>query len=168
MKYTRICAFCSKEFTAYKSSTRYCSGQCSKRAYKERKRAENRREVVARDRRRIVSAYTNKEIVSIGEATCYLGVSRSTMFRYIRSGLIPSMKLGRAVRLRRTDLDLLFERKLPYSREERIVRIAESNTSSDELLEGASLITDRYISRKQACEMLGICNATAWKLFKKE
>ena len=26
---------------------------------------------------------------------------------------------------------------------------------------------DKYVSKKQACELLGVCNATGWKLFKK-
>lgn len=167
MRYTRICAYCGKEFTAYKSCTQYCSSLCSKRAYKERQREKNRKNVVARDQEQIVSEYTRKEVVSIKEAICYLGISRSTLFRYIRSGMIPSMKLGSTVRLRRTDLEYLFDRKLPYSKEERIIKIAESNVSGNSVKENAAEITDKYISRKEACEMLGICNATAWKLFKK-
>ena len=117
--------------------------------------------MVARDQEQIVSEYTRKEVVSIKEAIGYLGISRSTLFRYIRSGMIPSMKLGSTVRLRRTDLDYLLDRKLPYSKEERIIKIAESNVSGNSVKENATEITDKHISRKEACEMLGICNATA-------
>ena len=34
----KICEFCGKDFIARKSSTRFCSHQCSNRAYKKEKR----------------------------------------------------------------------------------------------------------------------------------
>lgn len=167
MRYTRICAFCGKEFTAYKSCTQYCSHQCSQKAYKARHRAMNRKIVVSRDHEQIISEYTKKDVVSIREAIVYLGISRSTLYRYIQSGMIPSMKLGATVRLRRADLDCLFERRLPYSKEERIIKIAESKVESATEEEFKEDITDKYVSKREACEILGVCNATAWKLFKK-
>ena len=167
MRYTRICAFCGKEFIAQKSCTQYCSHQCSQRAYKARHRAMNRKIVVSRDQEQIISEYTKKEVVSIREALVYLGISRSTLFRYIQSGMIPSMKLGATVRLRRADLDCLFEKRLPYSKEERIIKLAESKAGASTEEELNEDIADKYVSKKEACEILGVCNATAWKLFKK-
>ena len=167
MRYTRICAFCGKEFIAQKSCTKYCSHQCSQRAYKARHRAMNRKVVVERDQEQIIAEYSKKEVVSIREAISYLGISRSTLFRYIRSGLVPSMKIGATVRLKREDLDSLFERRLPYSKEERILKMAESKVISNTELQDNIDITEKYISRKQACELLGVCTATGWKLFKK-
>lgn len=167
MRYTRICSFCGKEFTAFKSCTQYCSHQCSQRAYKARHRAMNRKAVVLRDQEQIISEYTKKEVVSIREAIVYLGISRSTVFRYIQSGMIPSMKLGATVRLRRADLDYLFERRLPYSKEERIIEVAESKVGSSTEDEPNEYIAAKYVSKREACKILGVCNATAWKLFKK-
>lgn len=161
MRYTRICAFCGKEFTAYKSCTQYCSHQCLQKAYKARHRAMNRKIVVSRDHEQIISEYTKKDVVSIREAIVYLGISRSTLYRYIQSGMIPSMKLGATVRLRRADLDYLFERRLPYSKEERIIKIAESKVMDNSELEYNEDTLDKYVSKKQACDLLGVCNATA-------
>ena len=167
MRYTRICAFCGKEFTALKSCTQYCSHQCSKKAYKVRQREKNRKIVVSRDHDQIICEYTKKEVVSIREALVYLGISRSTLFRYIQLGMIPSMKLGATVRLKRADLDCLFERRLPYSKEERIIQLAESKVGAGPEDEVNGDIADKYVSKREACEILGVCNATAWKLFKK-
>ena len=167
MRYTRICAFCGKEFTALKSCTQYCSHQCSKKAYKVRQREKNRKIVVSRDHDQIICEYTKKEVVSIREALVYLGISRSTLFRYIQLGMIPSMKLGATVRLKRADLDCLFERRLPYSKEERIIQLAESKVGAGPEDELNGDIADKYVSKREACEILGVCNATAWKLFKK-
>jgi hypothetical protein len=65
------------------------------------------------------------------------------------------------VRLRRADLDCLFERRLPYSKEERIIKIAESKVMDNSELEYNEDTLDKYVSKKQACDLLGVCNATA-------
>ena len=38
LRFKKHCEFCGTEFTAQKSSTRFCSHMCASRAYKARKR----------------------------------------------------------------------------------------------------------------------------------
>lgn len=166
MEYIRICAFCGKEFIAHKSNTRYCSTLCSKRQYKDKWRRKNRKETEERDIEEIVGEYTKKEILTLKEATIYLGVSRTTLYRYIRSGMIPRLQLCGTVRVRRSDIDHLFSIALPYTRKERATKIAEERT---DVTRDRNERPDNwtFISRAEACNILGVCSSTAAKLFKK-
>jgi len=65
------------------------------------------------------------------------------------------MKLGATVRLRRADLDCLFEKRLPYSKEERIIKLAESRAGASTEEELNEDIADKYVSKKEACVILG-------------
>lgn len=64
-------------------------------------------------------------------------------------------------------MDCLFEKRLPYYKEERIIKLAESKAGASTEEELNEDIADKYVSKKEACEILGVCNTTAWKLFKR-
>ena len=52
-----------------------------------------------------------REVMDIGEASEYLGVSRTTLDKYIREGRIPAFKLGKRWRFKKSVLDLWMEKQ---------------------------------------------------------
>ena len=43
------------------------------------------------------------------EAARYIGVTPRTLYRFINDGAVPAYKMGRVIRLRRSDLDAFLE-----------------------------------------------------------
>ena len=52
-----------------------------------------------------------REVMDIGEASEYLGVSRTTLGKYIREGRIPGFKLGKRWRFKKSVLDRWIEKQ---------------------------------------------------------
>ncbi len=57
--------------------------------------------------------HRSPELLSIKEVCEELGMGKSWVYRRLRSGEIPSIKLGGAVKVKRTDLDEFIENQ-PY------------------------------------------------------
>jgi excisionase family DNA binding protein len=43
------------------------------------------------------------------DAAAYLGITPRTLYRFINDGRVPAYKMGRVLRLRRSDLDMFIE-----------------------------------------------------------
>ena len=54
----------------------------------------------------------SREVMSLRQASQYLGVSADTLYRYISDGQVPAFKLGNRWKLRKTVLDRWMERKM--------------------------------------------------------
>lgn len=54
----------------------------------------------------------SREVMSLRQASQYLGVSTDTLYRYICNGQVPAFKLGNRWKLRKTVLDRWMERKM--------------------------------------------------------
>ena len=54
---------------------------------------------------------TKKKVLDPHEAAAYLSVSRTTLYRLVRTGL-PHVRLGRSLRFRSADLDGYLEEKI--------------------------------------------------------
>lgn len=119
LKIKKICEHCGKAFEANKITTRYCSHECNRAAYKanRRKKVVDMSEELATKKKTttlendlLVRAY-----LSISEAAKLFGLSRWTIYRYVTSGVLPSIRITkRTTRIKRSDLDLLFENVIPY------------------------------------------------------
>lgn len=107
--YKKICVFCGKEFTALKATTLYCSHQCASRAYKQRKRAARHDEVdiafQTERELRFKKKASQMEYLSPSDASRYIGVDRSTIYRYIHCGYIRTVTIGALTRIPRSELD---------------------------------------------------------------
>ncbi len=113
----KICEYCSQEFEARTTVTKYCSDTCSKRAYKERIREEkieksnNETEVKQKgidiDE---LKALAEKEFLTMSEVSTLLSVHRTTIWRMIKEGKLNAAKIGSRVIIKRTDIDKLFEK----------------------------------------------------------
>ena len=94
----KICNYCKQGFIAKTTVTRFCSHSCSKKAWKETNRNE-----------KIIKAQTDefnktagidmqliqsKEFLSIKETCLLLGISRMSLYRYIKNNTIKTSKIG--------------------------------------------------------------------------
>ena len=112
LRFKKHCEFCGAEFTAQKSSTRFCSHMCASRAYKARKRQlvedqVNEKFSMEEDNRRKIDL-SNVYVMTPRDAAAYLGVSTATIYRYLSSGQFKALRLRAKTLIRKEDLDSLF------------------------------------------------------------
>lgn len=112
----RICQYCGKEFTAKTTVTKYCSGQCSKAAYKYRKRAEKIEKSNIETRQIKTQPFEElkaKEFLTVREVSQLLNCSVRSVYYYIENGTINAVNLGqRITRIKRSEIDKLFDQPL--------------------------------------------------------
>lgn len=108
----KICAFCGMEFIAHKTTTTCCSHRCSSLLYKQRKREAKVRahdavteKVMAE---KPIEKIKEKPFISITEAALYIGVSRPTIYLYLRNGEISAKRMGSKYLIAREDIENLF------------------------------------------------------------
>jgi excisionase family DNA binding protein len=112
IRVTRICQRCGQEFEARTTVTRYCGDHCSKRAYKERVKAEKIRASEAETKEiteRPKQVIKEKEFLSVRDVAILLNSSRQTVYDLIDKGKIKAVNLGeRKTLIRRIEIDKLF------------------------------------------------------------
>ena len=112
LKIKRICAWCGKEFIAQKTTTACCSKQCANALYKKRKRDEaiktNNQIVRKKIEEKPIERIKDKPFLTITEAALYLGVTRPTVYSYIRRDELKVIRLGFKYLLKKEDIDKLF------------------------------------------------------------
>lgn len=107
----RICYQCGSEFTAKTTVTKYCGDICAKRAYKKRKKDEKIQQSnieAVRQSKLPIRKLEEKSFLSINDTCKLLGISRMSLYRLIKSGMVPANKLGRRTIIYRKNLDLIF------------------------------------------------------------
>ena len=117
IKVQRTCRYCNREFEARTTVTLYCSNECSKRAYKARKRAEKielSKSQAGALRFKTLDDLNVKEYLSISETCLLLSISRWTLWRAIKNRTLIAAKIGRRTLIRRSDLNKLFEPQAPF------------------------------------------------------
>ena len=88
---TRKFNICGEPFLAKTIAFWYCSPRCSKVAFKRRKDEEKRNERLDA----IAQAIPNgQEYITVPEAYSMFGISKETLYRLIRKGVIPSVNFG--------------------------------------------------------------------------
>lgn len=110
----KTCEYCSEEFIARTTKTRYCSHRCNQRHYKQLKREEKiqHAEKLEREKKEDTTTLKNiavKKYLSIKEAAQLLGVSERTFYRLMKDGKIKSHKLGGRTIIRQIDIENLFK-----------------------------------------------------------
>jgi len=105
LPYPKICAYCQKVFEARKSTTRFCSHKCASRAYKDNARQLKVLDSSEQTRMEQSSALMQiqaREVLTVEQLSLLLGVSRWTVNRFLKAGLIRSIKvMGRRLILRK-------------------------------------------------------------------
>ena len=88
---TRKCKICGEPFVAKTITSWYCSSRCSKVAFKRRKDEEKRNERLDAIAKAIPK---DQEYITVPEAYSMFGISKETLYRLIRKGVIPSVNVG--------------------------------------------------------------------------
>ena len=88
---TRKCKICGEPFVAKAITSWYCSPRCSKVAFKRRKDEEKRNERLDAIAKAIPK---DQEYITVPEAYSMFGISKETLYRLIRKGVIPSVNVG--------------------------------------------------------------------------
>lgn len=113
IKVQRICLYCGNEFTARTTVTKYCSDNCSKRAYKVRKRAEKIEQSNTETQKiklQPIEQLKAKEFLTVKEVAQLLNCSVRSAYYYIENGTINAVNLGqRITRVKRSEIDKLFQ-----------------------------------------------------------
>ena len=108
----RICAWCKQEFIAHKTTTTCCSHRCANLLYKQRKREAavkaNNQVVEKIIEEKPIEKIKQKPFLTITEAAVYLGVTRPTLYGYLKRGELKASRLGYKFLLRKDDIDNLF------------------------------------------------------------
>lgn len=66
---------------------------------------------------------TDERLLTVIEAANYLSVAPVTLRRWVRFGLIPSVRLGRARRVRLGDIEALMRVGLPLDRDAVVMKV---------------------------------------------
>lgn len=146
------CERCGTEFVAYKISTKYCSVQCARRAYKDTARKKRLDEFYQENAQEEAKNYNERPFLSVQQAALLLGVSRRTMYRYLSDRILKAVQFKGKTIIRRNDIDLAFDTAPDYvSRPKKTARP----------------ITEFY-STGEVVAKYGVCSSWLYKLGKKE
>lgn len=111
------CQFCGNLFTARTTTTRYCSHKCNSRHYKQVKREEKVKGALQETTKQQANpkpefsptdTLSNKDFLSITDASKLIGVSRWTIQRMIKRGQLKAVPFGRKHILARHQIENLF------------------------------------------------------------
>ena len=102
----RKCQICGAEFIAKTIESVYCSPKCSKIAWR-RKKAEEK--VQMKLDAIVESIPVDKDLITVPEAYALFGISKESLYRLIRKGIVPSVNTGiRQIRVSRAELEKLY------------------------------------------------------------
>jgi excisionase family DNA binding protein len=115
----RICEYCSNEFTARTTVTRFCSRKCSSASHKQKVRAgkiEQSNKQTHQIKTQPIEELKAKEFLTVREVARLLNCSVRSAYYYIESGTIKAVNLGqRITRVKRSEIDKLFEQPQPLT-----------------------------------------------------
>lgn len=100
------CKWCNAVFTAHKTTTEYCSHRCANPAYKDRVR-KLRIESLQHELGKNIKTppNLNKEYLTPSEVAQLLSIGRTSIYRYIRSGIIKVIRFERKTLICRADIE---------------------------------------------------------------
>jgi len=128
------CKTCGNLFTAYTSTTKYCSPNCAKRGYKAEKRKERLQlesvEIQERNRQNLLL----QENLSLTDASALLGVSRPTLYKLLDERKVELLRISkRTIRVKKSDLLNLYQ-NTPENSTPINPSIAEINKAKEEYI----------------------------------
>lgn len=116
MEVKRICQWCGKPFIAQKTTTNYCSPQCSKRGYKHRMKERRMELIQSQELLEVKKILENQEYFTFSQAAKLMGVSRQYIYKLVKEDKLRASRISsRMSFIRRADIELLLKSK-PYER----------------------------------------------------
>jgi excisionase family DNA binding protein len=156
MEIQKRCKWCGKPFIAHKLTTLYCSHQCNSAAYKDAKRKEKIALALQSDTIKpalVVGTIGDKPYLSPSDVSLLLGVSRVTVYRYMASGLIKALQLKGRTRIRRSDVEKMFDESSDYLKRGHCLEKDSTKYTIDAIAEKYKLLRKTV---KSKCEKYGI------------
>ncbi|MBS1578305.1 MAG: helix-turn-helix domain-containing protein [Bacteroidetes bacterium] len=119
MQLQLACEYCKKEFTARKTTTRFCSHNCARNTHKDRTRNAKIQAALERknqikqpkEQRQAITAIQQKDLLNLDEAAALLHISPLTCRRWLKEGKITSSRIGKKHIFKREYLNELINQK---------------------------------------------------------
>lgn len=162
MQYKKKCEWCGQEFIAQKSNTRFCSKQCADHANKQRLRDWSISVVECHQDNVKKNQFKSDAVLTLKELSIYLGVSKTTAYRYVSEGIFPSIVVRGRIKVMKDAVDEIFKDAPPY-RKKTVLHEEKAEPSSPSGKTGSS---DGYTTAKEVAEKYGLSPAGADKLLK--
>lgn len=109
----KICTYCNTTFIAKTTVTKFCSLNCARKAYKGKKRSEKINTVQEKEYKKSTgidyNILSSKTFLSINETCLLLGISRMSLYRYIKNQIIKPSTLGGRIIIKRNSIDNLLK-----------------------------------------------------------
>ena len=114
MEVRKICQWCGKPFIAKKTTTCYCSHQCSNLGYKERIRERRRELKKMQELLQPKQASEGQDFFSFAQAAKLMGVTRQYIYKLVKENKLRASRIsGKKSLIRRADIELMLKTK-PY------------------------------------------------------
>ena len=114
MEVKRICQWCGKPFIAQKTTTNYCSPQCSKRGYKHRMKERRMELRQIQEMVEVKKKLESQEYFTFSQTAKLMGVSRQYVYKLVKEDKLRASRLSSRMSLiRRADIELMLKTK-PY------------------------------------------------------
>ena len=114
MEVRKICQWCGKPFIAKKTTTCYCSHQCSNLGYKERIRERKRELKKMQELLQPKQASEGQDFFSFAQAAKLMGVTRQYIYKLVKENKLRASRVsGKKSLIRRADIELMLKTK-PY------------------------------------------------------
>lgn len=116
MEIRKICQWCGKPFIAQKTTTCYCSHQCSNLGYKERIRERKRQLKRSQELLQPRQAAEGQDFFSFAQAAKLMGVTRQYIYKLVKESKLRASRIsGKKSLIRLADIELMMKTK-PYER----------------------------------------------------
>ena len=114
MEVRKICQWSGKPFIAKKTTTCYCSHQCSNLGYKERIRERKRELKKMQELLQPKQASEGQDFFSFAQAAKLMGVTRQYIYKLVKENKLRASRIsGKKSLIRRADIELMLKTK-PY------------------------------------------------------
>ncbi len=118
-KIRKICEQCEKPFDADRISTKYCSHECNRTAYKANRRQQavklSEELTAKKNSEALRTDFDQRAYLGISEAAKLLGVSRWSVYRYVSSGMLPATRITkRTTRIKKVELETFIDNASRY------------------------------------------------------
>lgn len=113
MEVRKICQWCGKPFIAQKTTTCYCSHQCSNLGYKERIRERKRQLKRSQELLQPRQAAEGQDFFSFAQAAKLIGVTRQYIYKLVKESKLRASRIsGKKSLIRRADIELMMKPNL--------------------------------------------------------
>ena len=112
MEVKRICQWCGKPFMAKKTTTNYCSPQCSKRGYKHRMKERRMEMREFQEMLEVKNKLESQEYFTFSQAARLMGVSRQYVYKLVKEDKLRASRLSSRMSLIRRNLMKFSDQKM--------------------------------------------------------